>query len=69
MSGKMTSDQASALEAWQEVERKDERIEELSRLLLDIEGSLLAYWTDIPQVEIQRLLPLIREALGNYEPR
>jgi len=69
VSGKMTSDQASALEAWQEVERKDERIEELSRLLLDIEGSLLAYWTDIPQVEIQRLLPLIREALGNYEPR
>jgi predicted RNA-binding Zn-ribbon protein involved in translation (DUF1610 family) len=42
--------------------------ERLSRLLLDVEGSLLAYWTDIPQSEIQRLLPLIREELGDYEP-
>lgn len=68
MPKKMSSDQAQAIEAWQEVERKEERIEELSRLLLDVEGSLLAYWTDIPQAEIQRLLPLIREELDDYEP-
>ncbi len=61
---KMSSDQAQAFEAWQTVERQEERIEELSSLLLDVEGSLLAYWTDIPQSEIQRLLPLIREALA-----
>lgn len=45
-----------------------ERSEDLSRVLLDVEGSLLAYWTDIPQAEIQRLLPLIRQVLGDYEP-
>lgn len=69
MTPKMTSDQAQAIEAWQTVERQDERIEELSSLLLDVEGSLLAYWTNIPQSEIQRLLPLIRETLGDYERR
>jgi hypothetical protein len=69
MSEKMTWDQANAIEAWQTVERKEERIEELSRVLLDVEGSLLAYWTDISQEEIERLLPLIRETLGDYEPR
>jgi hypothetical protein len=68
MPEKMSSDRAQVIEAWQTVERNEERIEALSRLLLDVEGSLLAYWTDIPQSEIQRLLPLIREALGDYEP-
>jgi hypothetical protein len=48
---------------------REARVEALSRLLLDIEGTLLAYWTDIPQAEIQRLLPLIRETLRDYEPR
>ncbi len=47
-----------------EISRLKTRTEEMSSLLLDIEGSLLAYWTDIPQGEIQRLLPLIREALA-----
>jgi hypothetical protein len=46
-----------------------ERTEALSRVLLDVEGSLLAYWTDISQEEIQRLLPLIRQTLGDYEPK
>jgi len=45
------------------------RIETLSRLLLDVEGSLLAYWTDIPQAEIQRLSLTIRETLGDFQPR
>lgn len=65
---KMSSDQAQAIEAWQTVERQEQRVEELSRALLDVEGSLLAYWTDVSQTEIQRLLSVIREALGNFEP-
>lgn len=46
-----------------------ERVEELSRVLLDAEGSLLAYWTDIPETEVQRLTVLIRQSLGDFEPR
>jgi hypothetical protein len=42
-------------------------LDRLCSLLLDIEGSLLAYWTDIPEREIQRLQPLIREAIGDFE--
>ena len=49
---KMTSDQAQTIEAWQRVER-------LEAILQDVEGSLLAYWTDIPQEEVRRLLTLI----------
>lgn len=52
---------------WAPQARQEEAaLNELCRRLLDIEGSLLAYWTDIPQTEIQRVLPLIREALGDY---
>lgn len=45
------------------------RTEDLSRVLLDVEGCLLAYWTDISQETIQELLPRIREVLGDYEPK
>jgi hypothetical protein len=51
------------------VVKAEEALESTRRVLLDVEGSLLAYWTDIPQTEIQRLLPLIRETLGDYEPK
>lgn len=37
----------------------------LRTALLDAEGSLLAYWTDIPQTEIERLTVAIRSALGS----
>jgi len=40
----------------------------LRRVLLDVEGSLLAYWTEMPEAELQRLLLLIRAQLGHYEP-
>lgn len=43
-------------------------LEEARRLLLDVEGSLLAYWTDISQAEVQRLTVEIRRVLGAYEP-
>lgn len=49
--------------------KAEEALELTRRLLLDVEGSLLAYWTDIPQAEVQRLLPKLREMLGDYEPK
>lgn len=38
------------------------------RLLLEVEGMFLSYWTDVPQGEIQSLLPRIRAFLGDFEP-
>jgi hypothetical protein len=45
-----------------------QRVEELSRVLLDVDGTLLAYWTDIPEAEVEQFRVLIRETLGDYEP-
>lgn len=39
-----------------------------ARLLLDVEGALLGYWTDIPESVIQEWLPKFREVLGGYSP-
>lgn len=44
-----------------------ERAENAYKLLLDVEGSILAYWTDIPQIELQRLQGAIRQMLGGWE--
>ena len=49
-------------------DRPTPQIEQLRRLLLDIEGSILAYWTDLPQSECERFRVAIREALGGWEP-
>ena len=40
--------------------------EGLSAATQDVEGSLLAYWTDISQGEVQRLLPILRTALAAW---
>ena len=40
--------------------RNTARIERLQELLQDVEGTLLAYWTEIPEVELQRLREAIR---------
>jgi hypothetical protein len=45
-----------------QLEAADGDNENLARVLRDVEGSLLAYWTDIPEAEIQRLLGRIRES-------
>jgi hypothetical protein len=37
------------------------------KLLLDVEGSLLAYWTDMPDAELSRLQGRIREELGGFD--
>jgi hypothetical protein len=39
------------------------------KLLLDIEGVILSYWTDIPQLELERLRVEIRDLLGDWEPQ
>lgn len=43
--------------------------ERLATLLLDVEGTLLSYWTDLPESEVRRLTAEIRDALGGFEPR
>lgn len=48
---------------------EEDALNRLCGLLLDVEGSLLAWWTDLPESEIQRLLPLFRDALGDFERR
>jgi hypothetical protein len=45
-----------------------EELIESKRLLLHVEGLLLAMWTDITQEQIQELLPQLRERLGAFEP-
>jgi len=40
----------------------------LEAALLDVEGSILAYWTDIPEAECERLRLRIRAALAPQEP-
>jgi|GEM_PF-3756125 len=45
-----------------------QRVEELSRVLLNVEGALLAYWTDWPEAEVEQFRVVIRETLGDYEP-
>jgi hypothetical protein len=46
-----------------------DELESARRLLLDVEGSLLAYWTDLPESVVQELTVAIRNELGDYEPR
>ena len=41
-----------------------ERAEDAEKLLLDVEGSILAFWTDLPESECERLRVKIREFLG-----
>lgn len=43
------------------------RVQELETVLLDVEGSILAYWTDIPEAEYERLRLRIRAALATEE--
>ena len=40
--------------------RNAAEIEWLRGLLRDVEGSLLAYWTDLPEAEVQRLIEVSR---------
>ena len=42
--------------------------DEARALLLDVEGSILAYWTDLPETECERLRAKIRACLGGWEP-
>lgn len=49
--------------------KAEEALEETRRLLLNIEGGLLGYWTDVPQAVIQEWLGRIRPLLGDYSPR
>lgn len=37
------------------------RLEQAEQLLRDIEGTILAYWTDIPEAELERLRLRIQE--------
>ena len=46
----------------------DDDLYRARRLLLKIEGTILGYWTDIPQYELERLRQEIREELSNFEP-
>lgn len=48
--------------------KAEEALYKARRLMLDAEGSLLAYWTDIPQGEVQRLTVALRHELGDFEP-
>ena len=36
-------------------------------LLLDIEGTIIAYWTDIPETELERLRLRIREVVDGKQ--
>ena len=42
-----------------------DRAEQAEKLLLDVEGSILAYWTDLPESECERLRVKIREFLAS----
>jgi hypothetical protein len=48
--------------------KAEEALEAMRALLLNIEGGLLGYWTDVPQSVIQDWLPRIRDELGDYAP-
>lgn len=52
----------------EQLEAKDEELDRACKLLLDVEGCILAYWTDLPQSECERLRVAIREFLGDWEP-
>jgi hypothetical protein len=43
-----------------EAEALAAELERVTAALRDAEGTLLAYWTDIPEVEVHRLLAAIR---------
>ena len=47
----------------EQLEAAKEDRDRCGRMLLDVEGSLLAYWTDIPETEIERLRVTIRHVL------
>ena len=49
--------------------KAEEALESARALLLNIEGGLLGYWTDVPQEVIQTLLSQLRAELGDYSPR
>ncbi len=51
----------------QKAEARLAKVPALVEALRDTEGSLLAYWTDISQEEIERLLPKLRAALAAQE--
>ena len=48
------------LPEWKKLEARAERAEQALR---DVQSSLLAYWTDLSQQEIERLLSVIEAAL------
>jgi hypothetical protein len=52
-----------------QLEAKDEELDRACALLLDIEGAILAYWTDMPQDALINFSSRIREFLGDWEPR
>jgi hypothetical protein len=49
-----------------QLEAKDEELDRACALLLDIEGTILAYWTDPPQNLLERHRVEIREFLGDW---
>lgn len=48
---------------FEQLEAAKEDRDRCGRMLLDVEGSLLGYWTDIPEAEVERLRITIRHVL------
>ena len=52
----------------EQLEAKDEELNRACALLLEIEGAILGYWTDLPQDVLESFRVQIREYLGDWEP-